>query len=105
MTISHAVWDNDGGTPVEDTETPKVRVTVYDNDPPGPWVSIEPGNFSTERSEVTFTLTRGNDDMTQTRTVSVSLSETGAMLSGSRSRSVEFAVNETTKDPDGGNGR
>ena len=96
FTISHAVWDNVGGTPVEDTATPKVRVTVYDNDPAGSWVSIAPGSSSTEGNNVMFTLMRGNDDMTQTRTVNVSLSETGSMISGSRSMSVEFAANSAT---------
>ena len=96
FTISHAVWDNDGGTPVEDTETPKVRVTVYDNDPPGYWVSISDGSGAIEGSNVTFTLTRYSEDMTQPLTVNVSLSETGSMLSGSRSRSAEFAANVAT---------
>ena len=98
VTISHAVWDDHGGTPLEDMETPAVVVTIYDNDPPPsepPWVSIEAGSSSTltEGDPVTFTLTRGNDDITQTRTVDVRVSESGTMLSGSPPTSVEFAAN------------
>ena len=98
VTISHAVWDDHGGTPLADTDTPKVVVTIYDNDPPPsepPWVSIEAGSSSTltEGDPVTFTLTRGNDDITQTRTVIVRVSESGTMLSGSPPTSVEFAAN------------
>ena len=96
ITIAHAVWDNDGGTPVEEDDAPKVRVTIYDNDPAGPWVSIGPGNSATEGDNVLFALTRGNDDMTQPRTVTVNLSETGSMISGTRSRSVEFDANSAT---------
>lgn len=99
FTISHAVWDNAGGTPVEDTETPKVRVTVYDNDTTEPAVSISAGAGGTEFSNVTFTLTRNNEaeeDLQQPLTVNVSLSETGDMLSGSRSRPVEFSAGSNT---------
>ena len=104
--ISHAVWDNGVGTLLEEEDAPKVRVTVYDNDPTGAWVSIEPGTSSTEGSNVTFTLRRGENDenglpapmpdLTQPLTVNVSLSETGSMLSGSRPASVEFAANSDT---------
>ena len=74
VTILHAVWDDHGGTPLEDTDTPAVVVTIYDNapPPPEPWVSIEAGSSSwTEGDDVTFTLTRGNDDIARTVDVSV----------------------------------
>ena len=102
VTILHAVWDDHGGTPLEDTDTPAVVVTIYDNPllPELPWVSIQPGSSSTltEGDPVTFTLTRSNDDMTETRTVNVSLSQTGDMLSSPLSTSVEveFAANSDT---------
>ena len=108
VTIKHAVWDNAGGTPLPDTDTPQVTVTIYDDDPAGKWVSIEPGDSPFEGGSATFTLKRGENDedgspmtsldLTQPLTVSVSLSETGNMLSGSRSKSVTFAADEATKD-------
>ena len=106
VTIAHAVWDNGGGTPVEEDDAPKVRVTIYDDDPSGPLVAIAspPSAFVTEFSNVTFMLTRAcatgcdNWGITQPLTVTVNLSETGNMLSGPRSRSVEFAAGSETAD-------
>ena len=97
VTILHAVWDDHGGTPLEDTGTPKVVVTIYDEapTPPEPWVSIEAGSSSwTEGNAVTFTLTRGNDNIA--RTVDVSVIETGEMLRGTPPTSVVFAANSDT---------
>ena len=102
FTIKHAVWDNVGGTPLEDTQNPMVRVTVYDDDTTEPAVSIsadsaEPGG--TDFSNVKFTLTRKNEapeDFLQPLTVNVSPSETGEMLSGSSSSSVTFPADMDT---------
>ena len=97
MTILHAVWDDHGGTPLGNAA--EVVVTIHDEapTPPEPWVSIEAGSSSwTEGDDVTFTLTRGNDDITQTRTVDVSVRETEAMLSGSPPTSVDFAADSDT---------
>ena len=67
------------------------------DDPPSePWVSIELESSSTEGNPVTFTLTRGSDDITRTRMVNVSVSESGDMLSGSPPMSVVFAANSAT---------
>ena len=99
FTIKHAVWDNVGGTPLEDTETPMVRVTVYDDDTMEPAVSISAGAGGTEFSNVTFTLTRKNettDVSSQPLTVNVSLSETGAMLSRPLPSSVTFPADMDT---------
>ena len=89
-------------TPQEDSPALSASVTLrvianQPGDPPSePWVSIKLGSSSTEGNPVTFTLTRGNDNIAQTRTVNVSVIETGDMLSGTPPTSVEFAANSAT---------
>jgi hypothetical protein len=82
-----------------DSTMPTVQVKIYENDVSGPSVSIAPGSAALENGSVTFTLTRTGttEELGQSATVSVSLSETGDMLSGSRSRSVTFPATSSAE--------
>ena len=96
VTLTHEIWNADYETVVEASDLPTLTVKIYENDVSGASVSIVRTSHASEGRNATFELTRENDDMTQARTVSVRLSETGSMLSGSRSRTVEFAANAGT---------
>ena len=110
VTITATITAPDGfqtsGRQLSATATVRDDDTPVDDDPllpEPPWVSIKLGSSSTEGNPVTFTLTRGNDNIA--RTVDVSVVETGAMLSGSPPMSVEFAADSATDDSGGADGR